>query len=118
MEKINIIKLIIFSIGSIFLTIIWCYYSLICIDYILPNYQYNLLVKLTIIFTIANIFKNIFVFSRNFILNKVQMNISIKLNKDIIKKYFNLPYQFFKNKSIGECISRLNDLKIFKNIFS
>lgn len=115
LEKITIHKLIITSILLIIVSILLNYYSLILIDYILPNYNTNILIKLTIMFLVTAIFKSTINFIRGKLIIDINSKISINLNNDVTRKLFNLPYQFFKNKSTPEVISRINDLKDFKD---
>ena len=117
-EKKNLIIIISTSILLIIFSILINYFTLILIDYILPNYNYNLLIKITISFLITSIIKNIINYIRGKLIIKVNSKLTINLNNNIIKKLFNLPYQFFKNKSTPEVISRINDLKEFKDSFS
>ena len=116
LEKNKSFKTIILSIFVIFLSIILNYYVLICLDIILPNYKYNLLIKISIIFGIFYIIKNILNYIKNKYIFDIEQSISININQDIINKLFNLPYQFFKNKSTGEVIQRVNDIKLFKDV--
>lgn len=117
-EKKNLIIIISTSILLIILSILINYFTLILIDYILPNYNYNLLIKITISFLITSIIKNIINYIRGKLIINVNSSFTINLNNNIIRKLFNLPYQFFKNKSTPEVISRINDLKEFKDSFS
>ena len=117
-EKYQIIKIIILSIFTIILSIITNYYSMINIDIILPNFNYNKLIKISIIFLNIYIIRNIFNYYKNKYMFEIENNILLNINNDIIRKYFNLPYQFFKTKSTGEIISRLNDISLFKTLFS
>lgn len=112
------IKALILSLITIILSLISNYYIFICIDIILPNFTYNFLIKISIIFLMLFILKNILIFYKNKNIIELENNISLRLNNDVIRKYFNLPYQYFKTKSAGESISRINDLKTFKEIFS
>ena len=118
LEKKNLIMIISTSTILIILSILINYFTLIIIDYILPNYNYGLLIKITISFLITSIIKNIINYIRGKLIIKVNSKLTINLNNNIIKKLFNLPYQFFKNKSTPEVISRINDLKEFKDSFS
>ena len=118
LEKKNLIMIISTSTILIILSILINYFTLIIIDYILPNYNYSLLIKITISFLITSIIKNIINYIRVKLIIKVNSKLTINLNNNIIKKLFNLPYQFFKNKSTPEVISRINDLKEFKDSFS
>lgn len=118
LEKKNLIMIISTSTILIILSILINYFTLIIIDYILPNYNYSLLIKITISFLITSIIKNIINYIRGKLIIEVNSKLTINLNNNIIKKLFNLPYQFFKNKSTPEVISRINDLKEFKDSFS
>ncbi len=117
-EKTDLIKFIILSIITIVLSIITNYYLLICVDYVIPNYSDKLFFKIIILFTNIYLFRNLFNYYRNKLMFNIEKNISLRLNMDIIRKYFNLPYQFFKSKSTGEIISRLNDMSSFKSFIS
>ena len=110
------IKTIILSFLVIFISIIINYYVLICLDYILPNYNINYLIKITILFGIFYLLKSILDYIKNNFIINIEKDISIKLNKDVIIKLFNLPYQFFKNKSTGDVMNRVNDIKAFKDL--
>lgn len=118
MENKNIIKITFLSIITILFSVFGNYYTLICIDNILPNYSYNLLFKISVIFMNMFLIKSIIDFYKNKILIKIEKEFSLKLNNDVVNKFFNLPYQFFKNKSTEECITRLNDLKEFKELIT
>ena len=116
LNKNSAYKTIIFSIIAILLGILSNYYIMLCIDYILPNYTHSNFIKLTLFFIIIIQLKNLFTFIKGKYLINIEKSISIKMNNDLIVKVFNLPYYFFKSKSTGEVMSRINDFKSFKNI--
>lgn len=116
LEKRTCIKTLILSILTIIFNIIINYYTLICIDIILPKYNINILIKVSIIFLNIYLFKNIISYIKDKYIINLDKDMSIKLNKDIIIKLFNLPYQFFKSKSTGEVVNRINDIRTFKNL--
>ncbi len=109
------IKVTLLSIIVIIFNLLTNYYIFININ---NKLSYNHLVYLTIVFFTIYITKNIIEYIRKKYLIIIENNIYSKLNKDILVKLFYLPYQFFKNKPPSEIISRLNDLKSFKEIFS
>jgi len=113
--KKEIIFSIILSLIIVLLNLVINYYLTYLID---TNYNYNLLILITLFFINISIFKNIFTFIRNKILIKIENKIIKNINIDVIRKLFNLPYLFFKNKSTGEIESRLNDLEVFREIVS
>ena len=118
LEKYKVIKMLIFSLISILLGIFINYYSMLIIDIIVPNFNIGILIKITIMFMICVIIKNIITLIRTKSLIKIIDSISIRFNSVVVFKLFNLPYQFFKSKSTGEVSSRINDLKSFKEIIS
>ena len=118
LEKYKVIKMLIFSLISILLGIFINYYSMLIIDIIVPNFNIGILIKITIMFMICVIIKNIITLIRSKYLIKIIESISIRFNSVVVFKLFNLPYQFFKSKSTGEVSSRINDLKSFKEIIS
>lgn len=114
----NIIKTILYSLFVIILTLFLNTYTLLLIDYIIPNYKLKLLIIITFIFLLLGVYKSILNYYKNKLIIYLSKQISIYLNKEVINKFFNLPYLFFKNKSTSEVISRINDLEIFKEIFT
>ncbi len=118
LEKNISIKLILLSIIITILGLVNNFYSLIVFDNILINFNYILLGILTIIFMINYVLRNFLSYIRNKYLINVENSLYKKLNIDIIRKFFHLPYQYIKNKSTGEIISRFNDSKLFKDLFS
>ena len=114
-------KLIIFYILSllvILLSIITSYYLKLIIDNILPKYLLSNLLFVSYIILDIYFVKSLLSFIRNKYLIDIIYNVGIKINNSTIRHIFNLPYQFFKNKSTGEIISRVVDIKNFKEIIS
>ncbi len=112
-NKKDITKTFILSLLIVILNMITNYFLTILID---SKYNYNLFLILMISFMSVAIFKSIFTIFRDKRLNDVENNIISKINIDINRKLFNLPYLFFKNKSTSEIESRLNDLSSFREI--
>ncbi len=117
-EKNLIIKLIIMSFIIILVGISINYFSMLIIDDIVPNYNIKYLIYISLMFLITAIIKNFLSLLRGKYLIRLMHNISIKFIDTITRKLFNLPYQFFKNKSSAEVLNRMNDLKTFKEIVS
>lgn len=113
-----IIKTIFYSLLVILLMLLLNTYTLLLIDYIIPNYELKLLIIITFIFLLLGVYKSLLNYYKNKLIIYLSKQISIYLNKEVINKFFNLPYLFFKNKSTSEVISRINDLEIFKEIFT
>ncbi len=117
-ESKTFFKIIMYSIIVIIINIIVNYYLVICLDKIIPNYRYDIFLYLTIIFMNLYLIKNILDYIKNKYLIILENNIYSKLNINIIRKIFNLPYLFFKSFSTGEVMSRINDLEVLKNYIS
>lgn len=71
-----------------------------------------------IIFLIITIFKLLNSFFRNKLVvyfnQKIDMNISV----DIYDKIIELPYQYYRNRTTGEIVSRFNDLNLVKDMIT
>ena len=116
LNKKELLKILFINIFIILLGITLNYYSYIAIDYILPNYNHKLLISCTILFILSLFTKTILQFINNKIIINLNKKLSKELNNDYIRKLFYLPYQFFKNKSSSEIMTRMNDLKLFLDI--
>ncbi len=116
LNKNELLKILFINIFIILLGITLNYYSYIAIDYILPNYNHKLLISCTILFVLSLFTKTILQFINNKIIINLNKKLSKELNNDYIRKLFYLPYQFFKNKSSSEIMTRMNDLKLFLDI--
>jgi len=77
-----------------------------------------LIIKYLILFISIIVLKNIMIFFRNKKTNKMEYSLSININTETLKNIFNLPYSYYKNKSTGEVISRINNLESLKNLLS
>ncbi len=117
-ENKTIFKIISYSIIIILLSLLINTYTLLLIDYVIPNYKIKLLIKITFIFLLVGLYKSVLNYYKNKLIIYLNKQISIYLNKKVLNKFFSLPYLFFKNKSTSEVINRINDLEIFKEIFT
>lgn len=74
----------------------------------------NILFKLFLLFLIFEISKNIFLFIRNQIFIYLNKKITKNLFSDTFSKIILLPYQYYRNRTSGEIVTRINDLNIVK----
>ena len=109
-----IIKSIILSIIITVLSLITSFYLKIFID---KNHNYYLVI-ITIIFLFITILKNILIYIREKIVNRIEIKMLSYINTNINNNLFNLPYLFFKSKSTSEVESRFDDLSSFKEIIN
>ena len=98
-------------------TCIYSYYSKIIIDEVLKTNRLNLLV-ITIIFLLIFSIKTITEYIRNNLLLYLNQKIDLSIITKTTDKIISLPYSYYKNKTTGEIISRINDLFYIKNVIS
>lgn len=114
----DIVAIFILSLMIVFLTLLSNYYLKVIIDIVIPNYFYRYLIMISFVFLNVILIKSLLSYVRNTYLIYITNKIAIKFNNETIRHIFNLPYQFFKNKSTGEVISRLTDINKLKDIMS
>lgn len=69
-------------------------------------------------FFITDIFKNITNYLRNQILININNKIDFNLTTNIFKRIILLPYHYYRNRTTGEIISRINDLSTIREVIS
>lgn len=109
-NKTYYILIFITSIISIILAIFINYYFKALID------NKNIL-NIFIIFSLIVIIKEIFDYVKNLFIIKLENNIDLYININTHNKLLSLPYYYFNSRSIGDIISRINDLEYLKDIF-
>lgn len=115
------IKIIIFLIIlSIIFTLLSCFgglYSEIVFDKVIDTGVNNLIV-ITIFFSILFMVKNITNFVRNHLVIFLNQKLDVSIMLSTYSKIILLPYNFYKNKTTSEVLSRINDLSYLKNFIS
>jgi len=118
-ENINIlITIFIFSLICIVINIITSFKLQFIIDNVISyNSSENLkfIISILIFLTIIKIINN---YVRNNLLNYINHELDHILIKDIFKHIISLPYLYYKNRTTGEVISRINDLCEIRNVIS
>lgn len=114
-KKLLIILSIVSLLAFIFSLVDTIYYKMIFDGNLSDS---NIIVKYALVFILFIIIKNILIYIRN----KISLNINYKMdyhiNKETLSRIFNLPISYYKNKSTGEIISRINDLESLKGLIS
>ena len=100
---------LIFTISSCILT----YYF-----QVLTNDNYNNIYLITFIFIIILFYKVISNYFRNKLLIYLTQKLDLSLMMITYNKLLLLPYNYYKNKTTGEIISRINDINIIKSSLS
>ena len=107
-NKTIIMCLLLMTLTVTILTTIYGFYFKIIVD----NYQKQsrlTILNITIIFTFILTIKVITEYLRNYLLIILNKRIDLTLITTAIKKIIHLPYNYYKNKTTGEVIARIND---------
>ena len=112
-----IFNLISLSLIVTFFTCFYGYYFKIIIDKVLSTNELNLLV-ITVIFLLIFFVKTMTEYLRNNLLLYLNQKIDLSIITTTINNLISLPYSYYKNKTTGEMISRINDLFYIKNVIS
>ena len=112
-----IIKLILLTLIATIFTCIYSYHFKVIIDKIIYTNKLNLVIVL-IIFIFILFIEEVSEFLRNNLLLYLNQKIDLSIITTTINKIVSLPYSYYKNKSTGEVISRINDLFYIKNVIS
>lgn len=114
-------KIIIFIIIlSIIVTLLSCLislYSQIILDKVIDT-EINNLIVITIAFFILLIIKNITNYIRNHLLIYLNQKLDTKILLTTFTKVILLPYNYYKNRTSSEVLSRINDLSNIKTFIS
>ena len=116
-NKTIIMCLLLMTLTVTILTTIYGFYFKIIVD----NYQKQsrlTILNITIIFTFILTIKVITEYLRNYLLIILNKRIDLTLITTAIKKIIHLPYNYYKNKTTGEVIARINDLFYLKHIIT
>ncbi len=105
---------------SIFITlfsIITSFYTEYMINGLSTYSKYHLLLIFCIFFSIY-ILKILSNYFRNILLSYVNQKLDIELTLDIYSKILKLPYCYYKNRTTGDVLSRINDLGNIREMIS
>lgn len=109
-------ELVLISLFITILAIISSFYFQIMIENVVQPLEKIYLVFL--IFLIINFLKIILKYLRNKILILIQEKIDLNITYNSFKQIVLLPYNYYRNHTTGEIISRINDLEIVRNVIS
>ena len=112
-----IINLFSLTIVVTLFTCIYSYYFKIIIDKVITTDKLNLLI-VTIVFLLIFFIKIFVEFLRNNLLLYLNQKLDLSIITTTTDKIISLPYSYYKNKTTGEMISRINDLFYIKNVIS
>ena len=110
-----ILNIIFLTLIVIIFTCIYSYHFKVLIDNVINTNKLNL-VTVTVIFIIVLVIKLVVEFLRNNLLLYLNQKIDLSVMTTTINKIISLPYNYYKNKTTGETITRVNDLLYIKNV--
>ncbi len=108
------ISIILLSLFILLFSVISSFYFQIMIDY---TYN-NKLIQVFLIFLTFILLKAITTLFRTETLIILKQKIDFSLTLDTIKHMIYLPYQYYKTRSTGDVISRINDMESIKDILN
>lgn len=88
------------------------------IGYMIKYTSRKSLLLIFIIFFAINMGKLVVDYIRNKVLIYINQRISYDLTLDVFKKIVKLPYRYYRNRTTGDILSRINDLSLIKDIIS
>lgn len=112
-----IINLILLTLITTIFMCLYSYHFKIIIDKVIDTNKLNLLI-VVIIFAFVEVIKLVSEFLRNNLLLYLEQKIDLSIITNTINKIISLPYSYYKNRTTGEIIARVNDLFYVKNAIS
>lgn len=109
-------SLFIFSLLITFISIIGTFYWRFLIDGLNKSNKY--LFSIFIFFLLFKLIELTSNFIRNKIVIAINQKVSFSLTSDIFNKIISLPYHYYRNRTTGEIISRINDLNIVRDVIN
>ena len=116
-NKSIVLNIIILSIIYTFVSCVFTMYSGFIIDNIIIS-KNNIIIPVTLFFGVLLIIKNLTSFIRNKLLIYLNQKLDCSIFLNAFQKVLLLPYSYYKNRTTGEVISRINDLTYVKNLLN
>ena len=113
-----IIIVCLFSIMLTSLNILTSFQLELLLDYFIPYSAHLNLQYLIIFFTLVIVGKVILEYYRNLLFNYLDHTLSKEMIADIYHHILSLPHLYYKNRTTGEIISRIQDIETVKATFS
>lgn len=112
------IKVLLISLLITFSQIFLSFEFKFLLEYVINYQSVHNLIFLSLIFFIFLIIKEISDFRRNRLVNILNHNLDKHLLPNVYNHILSLPYLYYKNRTTGEIISRMNDLTNVRDVFS
>lgn len=114
----TIFKILILSIIITLTHIFLSFEFKILLEYVINYHNTNNLIFLSLIFLLLILIKELNDFRRNNLVNKLNHNLDKHLVINVYNHILSLPYPYYKNRTTGEIVSRINDLITIRNVIS
>lgn len=114
-QKSSILTICLFSFIVTIFTICLTYYFQFIINGLNENKTNSYFIFILIIFLLLGIIKEITSYMKNKVYNYVKYNFDIEMNYDVYKKLIYLPFKYYADRSIGDILSRINNMNATKN---
>lgn len=105
-----IFQIITVSLIMTMISILSSYFLQYVIDYFIPKKEYAMITILSISLLVAYIFNSMFSYFQEILLNAWGNRLAAEINLGYLKHVFDLPFNFFANRRIGELVSRFEDI--------
>lgn len=117
-NKVMIMTIFIFSLVFTILSILTSFQFELLLEYIIQYSSSSNLLYLLAFFTLVIITKVFLEFQRNLLFNYLDHTLSKEMILDIYHHVLSLPHLYYKNRTTGEIISRIQDVEVVKNTLS
>lgn len=114
----SILSLFIISIVITFIQVFLSFQFKILLEYVINYNTINNLVFLMLIFLSLILIKEISNFRRNRLVNNINHDLDKSLFINVYNHLLSLPYLYYKNRTTGEIVARMNDLVNIRNAIS
>jgi len=114
--KVELIQMILISLISVVFSILTSFYFKCIIDSI--NYPFFNLILIFIVFGICYLFRIITDYFRNKLVIFFNQKLELDINLNAFKQVLTLPYHYYRNRTTGEIITKINNLDSVRDVIS
>ena len=113
-----LITILFFSFLYTIINIICSYSFQIIIEEAIYMYSLNNLHFIILIITFLSIMRNLLDYLRNKLINFINFKLDFIITSNTLSHIISFPYQYYKNKTTGDILSRISDLSLIKDSLS
>lgn len=117
--KMSVILFFIMGLIVTLLNMVNPYVTKLIFDKVIDGKQAKLLTPLLLTMIGATIIKHIFQYTRSYIIQKVSVNVSIKIREDVFKKFLYSSFEYFNREKSGDIMTLMtSDAEAVKNLIA